>query len=221
MTTRRHAGCQDPLVPQSPRGSLLPWQHQLWVRPFHSCMDGCTRSRAGMWKQRIIKKNKRPSIIPLQPKCACATFLSAAKCFVSSSVYIQVGKHGRWSENKISSAVHIEEFRSCLQRSRVSVSGCSPETCFNSCVCGFGDTVPQGNISHFIASNKFYLIFSKLDEKYIKNGTQSNYVLSPILVIKFYWCLRKIYHGYNCLTNPALNYENIIWCTIFIKFPEL
>jgi len=42
----------------------------------------------------------------------------------------------------------------------------APETCFNSCLCVFGGMLPQGNIFHFIASNKFNLIFPKLHDKH-------------------------------------------------------
>lgn len=43
--------------------------------------------------------------------------------------------------------VHMEEFRSCLLQLEYLVA--APETCFNSCVCVFGGTLPQGNIFPF------------------------------------------------------------------------
>lgn len=152
-TAEMHAGCQDLLSSQRPRGSRFPLRHRLWVWPFHSCMDDCSGTTAGMWKQEIVEK---PSIINLHVQ----HFYHLLKVLCHLLCTYRYENTESWSENKINEVVHTQEFMSCLQTSGVSGSGCSPETCFNSCV--FGGTVPRGNISHFITSNKLYLIFSKL-----------------------------------------------------------
>lgn len=132
------------------RGSLPPGEGSAQRRarpPMHGWLH---REQYGDVKTRDYRKL---SIILSNLKPACATFffifLSAAKKFhVVSCVRTGRGADSATKENKISSTRgRIQELPADGVEFQDLVA--APETCFNSCVCVFGGTLPRGNIFPF------------------------------------------------------------------------